>query len=117
MSAAFQVAVAKSYDPNDVSTDTLSEQKSQRARLSFIQRMQADSHNKRVNGQLSVMRAADIHLKQRVDDIALEKVGMRRQRPEDTKKNVNEPVMVTHNPRGQKRDSWDRFHFTSKERA
>mmetsp|Transcript_2523 Transcript_2523/g.5868 ORF Transcript_2523/g.5868 Transcript_2523/m.5868 type:complete len:112 (+) Transcript_2523:137-472(+) len=96
MSAAFQVAVAKSYEIADVNRDAMVEAKTNRSKMSFIQRMEADSYNKRVNGQLSDMRRHD-DLKHRVDKIALEKTATRNKGVVGTRG----PTIVTH-----KKNKW-----------
>lgn len=69
MSAAFQVAVAKSYDPRGTSKDSLTESKVDRSRMGFMARMECDSYNKKINTQLSSMRQDPV-MKKRVDKIA-----------------------------------------------
>ncbi len=73
-----------------VKRDAMMESKVQRGKLSFMQRMEADSHNKRINGQLSEMRRDDL-LKSRVDKIAINKT-----RPQQPIKETG-PIIVTHN--------------------
>ena len=73
MSAAFQVAVAKGYKPKGVSTANLTDAKINRSKMTFQQRMEADAYNKKINGQLSDMRASSDLLKTRVDKIARDK--------------------------------------------
>lgn len=90
MSTSFQVAVAKSYDVVDVRRDAMLDSKIQRGKLSFMQRMEADSHNKRINGQLSEMRR-DETLKARVDKIAINKT-----RPSKESTKPTGPTIVTH---------------------
>lgn len=91
MSASFQVAVAKSYELEPVARDAMHDAKASRGKMSFLQRMEADSYNKRVNGQLSDMRR-DEGLKERVDKIALEKTATRLQGVQGTRG----PKIVTH---------------------
>ena len=55
MSAAFQVAVAKSHakDVKNVDNSSMSNAKTFRSKMSFAQRMETDSYNKKINTQLS----------------------------------------------------------------
>jgi len=91
MSVSFQVAVAKSYDPHEVKRDVMADAKINRAKMSFMQRMEADSYNKKINCQLSDMRRDDM-LKARVDKIALEKTTSRNKGVSPTRG----PKIVTH---------------------
>ncbi|CAD7936490.1 unnamed protein product [Amoebophrya sp. A120] len=105
MSVSFQVAVAKSYEIADVDREAMVESKTSRNKMSFMQRMEADSYNKRVNTQLSDMRRND-YLKSRVDKIALEKTATRNAVSMSTRG----PTIVTHKKNklheGKEKQSW-----------
>ncbi|CAD7963459.1 unnamed protein product [Amoebophrya sp. A25] len=86
MSVSFQVAVAKSYELDSVNREAMHDAKATRGS------MEADSYNKRVNGQLSDMRRHE-DLKDRVDKIALEKTATRK---EGAVTGTRGPKIVTH---------------------